>query len=188
MAHRGSCIGRLIALGFALSLVSPAAPALHLKEGDTLLLEAKNFVQVGASGFGDQVVVTVTLGEDGRTGSELIRLELFENTAVAGELFFTNDYPPSGPSFPGDQFGVGVVIPVAWRDFQGLIRLTALVGEFDIDNVLFRLFDGGVDYQQSLELQAVPEPTGLAIIALAALAGWGVASGRRRALRRSSLK
>ena len=79
-------------------------------------------------------------------------------------------------------FGVGVVIPLSWRDFQGAVRFSLLSGTMNLDSMVVRIFDDGSKYSQTVPLPvtAIPEPEIYAMMGLGlGLLGW---VGRRRKL------
>jgi len=109
--------------------------AITVEPGSPLILSFSNLplVQIGPGVCcGGQGNASINLTSDLLVPGDTIRLEMFENS-LAEIPFYTHDFTEFT-----EQFGAGVVS--VWPDVQGVIRLTALSGSINVDNIVISVY------------------------------------------------
>jgi len=107
--------------------------ATTVQPGSPLVLSFSSLPFVQISPLQPGASASINLTGDLLDIGDTIRLELFENS-LADVPFYTHDFiVPSSNS--ENQFGAGIALPPPWQDVQGVIRLTALSGSIDVDNI-----------------------------------------------------
>ena len=126
------------------------------------------------SGPAHNDIPTVTLflagGNPGQNWTA--QFEFFPN-AISESPFFTYNYTHIGPVPPFEDVGWGVSFDPhsapPWPDLQGVVRVTSLSGQFQLDAMSAQEDVGGGYYYQYLPA-VVPEPSAVAWLGLGAVA------------------
>jgi hypothetical protein len=122
-------------------------------------------------------LVYVSFGNDILGSGESLRLEMFEN-ALSEPPIASQTYSSLMPI----QF-VGLSRSLAWRDFQGVVRVSMIAGSVEVTRGRFFVLPDPFTVCDTVV--AVPEPSSFALIAVAAAVG-AVVFWQRRLCPRST--
>lgn len=103
--------------------------------------------------------------------TDILRIEMFENTPAGAPISSQTFTSASNPN------DIGLVVPNAWGDRQGSIRLTMLSGSFRLDSFALAATvatRGGVNLYGE-EITLAPEPSAVAMLTI----GSGLVFGMR---------
>ena len=101
-----------------------------------------------------------------------VSVEFFLNS-TSESPFYTDTYTHIGPVPPFEQVGRGYSFdpnsPPPWPDLQGVVRVTSLSGQFELDKLIaYEDLAGGFYY--SVVDAVVPEPSAATLLSMGALA------------------
>ena len=152
--------------------LTAVAQGVHLNAGDWIAI---GFDSVGGCSFTELAPpsnVGVAFGNDSLGVGDSLRLEMFENSL--NELPFAVSEYSSATPLTFVQLGG----PIAWRDFQGLVRVSMLSGAVD---VRYAHFIVGLNANTicSATVFAVPEPSTFWLAGLGFTVGGGIFAYKR---------
>jgi hypothetical protein len=99
-----------------------------------------------------------------------VSVEFFSNS-TSESPFYTDSYTYIGPVPPFEEVGRGYSFnpnsPLPWPDLQGVVRVTSLSGQFELDK-LSAFEDVGGGFYYSVLDAVVPEPSAAGLLAIGA--------------------
>jgi len=161
-------------LAFCASLTA-TAQGVHLNAGESLLISFNSVSGCSFTQLAPPSYAGVAFGIDLLAPGDSLRLEMFENS-LNDSPFATQLYSPAAPVSFVEIYG-----PMAWLDYQGLIRISMLSGSVDVNFAHF-IVGPNVNTFCDTIIHPVPEPSVCALMAL----GGGLAAIVRICRRRRS--
>jgi hypothetical protein len=121
-----------------LAAIPAVAPAVVMTVGENFEhsfgpLDLKNVGPVSAD---DGVGWSVFFSQIGAAPAS-IRVELLEDVSGATPFYSSNFVAPSEP----DSIGGHVLIPLSWRDYQGIVKVTVLTGTVNVSKIHGIVYD-----------------------------------------------
>ena len=162
------------------SVFCAQAPAVTLNEGESFYIGFSSLTYMGYSGATDINVVRVKLDGDLLGLGEVVDVSVFESEVGA---LPARSETVSGDVLPQNQpqnFDVGFIVPLIWRDLQGAVLFAALKGSFTISEVKIEVHEGGHRYEADYNLRVTETPIPGALPLFASVLGLGGFFGYRR--------
>ena len=143
------------AILFAVAIQFPALGNVLLSPGDSYVFD----FTLPYAGPAQSIPATATIWFSGGNAGQnwTAQIEFFANS-LAETPPYTDTYTHTGPVPPFDEVGRGVSFdPTPWADLQGVVRVTSVSGQFQLDSLTAQQDAGGGYYYGNFA--AVPEPS-----------------------------